>query len=86
MRYLTALVQDLCTWGQTPLAAATNPQLASTIAAIDDANRQDPNNLNGQPLAMVQGQRAADGWMNYVPPHAMSCGWRCGPTICADGS
>jgi hypothetical protein len=51
--------------GSDPLAAAMNPQLASTIAAIDDANRQDPNNLNGQPLAMVQGQ-AGSRWLDEL--------------------
>jgi hypothetical protein len=42
-----------------------NPQLVSTIAAIDNANRQDPNDLDGQPLAMVQGH-AASRWLDEL--------------------
>ena len=42
-----------------------NPWLVSTISAIDDANRQDPNVVDGQPLALVQGQ-AASRWLDEL--------------------
>lgn len=42
-----------------------NPRLVSTMAAIDDTNRQDPNGHDGQPLALVQGQ-AASRWLDEL--------------------
>ena len=40
-------------------------QLTSTIAAIDTANRLDPNLYDGDPLAYVQG-RAASRWLDEL--------------------
>ncbi len=39
------------------------------IAAIDDANRLDPNSWNGEPLALAQG-RLAHGWAIRLDPDA----------------
>jgi len=41
------------------------PLLLSTIASIDDANREDPTLHDGQPLALVQGQ-AASRWLHEL--------------------
>ena len=39
------------------------------LAAIDDANRDDPHRHNGQPLALVQGQ-LAERWVVRLEPEA----------------
>lgn len=42
-----------------------SPTVPATLAAIDDANAQDPNGLRGGPLALVQGERASR-WLSRL--------------------
>ena len=49
-----------------PLNAA---RVESLLAAIDAANSEDPNLLNGRPLALVQGQ-AASRWLEQLKADA----------------
>ena len=42
-----------------------NTLVVSTITSIDEANRQDPTDFDGQPLALIQGQ-AASRWLDEL--------------------
>jgi Domain of unknown function (DUF4202) len=42
---------------------------ARALAAIDDANREDPNVIGGRPRALVQGERASL-WLGRLDPEA----------------
>lgn len=46
-------------------------QIDAVVAAIDRANADDPTVLRGQPLALVQGQRASD-WLEKLDPSPTS--------------
>jgi Domain of unknown function (DUF4202) len=43
--------------------------LTRALAAIDDANREDPNVIDGRPRALVQGERATV-WLERLDPDA----------------
>lgn len=43
--------------------------LAKILDTIDGANRDDPNDFEGEPLALVQG-RLAHGWVSQLEPDA----------------
>jgi len=47
----------------------SSTDISAAVAAIDQANSADPNHLDGEPLALVQG-RLAQGWIERLDANA----------------